>query len=722
MSQLGLRAELPIGGSTLPDCGSFVLSQLWNPLDFLDEEEQGGTLDLQEMEELGSLTRQKLDEYGIDHRTRLYGAVYGSEVGDDRVDASVDPVPLAASLVVQEKIIGMVTSEEDTVLSKRLWNFCEVSSFIPCDKSQSFDYARRNNEFRNLGFNDSIVLRIIMDVSKGDMSHSSTPVGKMTLLGAKMRSPRAEFRLAWMLASWLQDAFLNTRLASDPKYLPSIMGGAGVPCLYDKPENLFLFVRAYRGGGYNRIYGTCTAELENCLKLIELGRPSVPHLCNRMRERQDYFWGTYAEKVFIPEPSIFGGVQENLPMPLYKATGAENRVQAFENRLLRTRHIVTRSEAVKEQIHTEQLRHTLLGSRGTTLEARAWMKDQSSIARSKYGLALNTNSALQNLLRRKATDKDVRELLGNDAFTVISSGQREFTLDHAQWICNGGKSATYSILDLTTSEDIYVREEVSAEESFKVPRIPLNPMVGDRLRTELTRAKVGLYQINSTMEEWAEDLCQRLISRREELKAPVPRDVLIQEFSKDPEWVNDDSLLIRKAISLTEGGMNISHSVLLVSKDHRLANQMAQQANVNVYRLDPLTFVQICRESEIDPQSFPIEGWDLLSSRIEVKKRDKPHVLVDTGSLASSMSRLDEDDEGNLVTRSLLECYISDEGRRVSKYSLVETNDLVKRRLGYISPIQKPRFYRNVSRGLGSNYATSSAGGSWRSGSESGKI
>jgi len=380
---------------------------------------------------------------------------------------------------------------------------------------------------------------------------------------------------------------------------------------------------------------------------------------------------------------------------------------------------VSRTEAVKETIHTEQLRHTLLGSRGTTLEARAWTKDQSSIARSKYGSALNANTALQNLLRRKASDKDVRDLLGNEAFVMITTGQREFTLQHAQWICAGGKSAVYSILDLTTSEDMYVREEVSSEETFKVPGIPLSPMIGPKVRREMTRAKVGLYQINSTMEEWAEDLCTRLRTRRDEGNAPVPRDTLIEEFAKDPEWVNDDSLLIREAIKMTERGMNITHSILLVSSDRRLTNQMAQQANVNVYRLDPTFFVQICRENAIDPQSFPRDGWSLLSPRVEIRQRDVPQVLVDTGSLASSMSRLDEDDEGRLVTRSLLECYTSDDGKRVTKYSLIHTNDIVKRRIGAVTPIQRPRYFRHAARGLSSNYSAGDASRSWRSGSES---
>jgi len=720
MSQLGLGATLPIGGSILPT--GELLTQLWDPLSFIPRDEEEDYLDPTEMWDLGQLVRDKCHEYNLEIDTSVK-EVYGSEVGDDRVDASLNPTSLAAMLVVQEKVVGMRTSEEDTTISTRIWNFCEVTSFVPCDRSQSYDYARRNNEFRDLGFNDSIVLRIIMDVSKGDMSHSSTPVGKMTLLGAKLRSPRAEHRLTWNIASWLQDAFLNTRLASDPKYLPGIMGGAGVPALYNDPENLYLFVRAYRGGGYQRIYGTCTAELQSCLAQLERGETAVPFLSVRMRERQEYFHGTYAEKVFIPKPGREGPVGE-LPIPLYEATGGQNRIQSFENRLLRTRNVITRSEAVKEMLHTEQVAHVLLGHRGTTLEAKARQKDNSSIARHKYGNALNANAALQNLLRREASPKDVQELLGNDAFRMISDGQIEFTRYHAQWIVEGGKSETFTILDLTTNEDIYVRAEVSTEESMKVPGIPLRPVVGNKIIQTRTKSKVGLYQINSGMEEWASDLTDRLVTIRDRTGKPVPIDNLLEEFRRDPEWVNDDSHLVKTAIDhCTEGGKsNLHSSVILVSEDKRLANQISNQANTRVYRLRPSNYVKYCHQFGLDPQDVQNAKGTIEANCIRYKySRDKPLWLLDTGGLASAMSTLDVTEDGTLVTRHVHECYVDHRGKRVSRYTLTKTRDPVKLKLDPVEPVLRPRFFRNTGRNEASYYSES-ASGSWRSQSFSSRV
>jgi len=76
------------------------------------------------------------------------------EVGDDRKDQSRSSSKLAAGLAVQEDVVMMSTSKEDTVISTRLYNFCEVTSFVPCAPEQSFDYARKVNDFQNLGFND----------------------------------------------------------------------------------------------------------------------------------------------------------------------------------------------------------------------------------------------------------------------------------------------------------------------------------------------------------------------------------------------------------------------------------------------------------------------------------------------------------------------------------------------------------------------------------------
>jgi hypothetical protein len=713
MSQTGLAPTLPLGIVALSPLG-INNDSAWDPLEFLYEEPLTAPADLEEIRSIGRATKAMLMEHHVDPRPRKKGTkVYGSEVGDDRLDASRDPAKLAAILVVQQQVVGMRTSEEDTALTTELWNFCEVTSFVPRDQFESFDFARRTNMFPLLGFIDAIVLRLIMDVSKGEMSHSSTPSGKMSLVGAKVRTPRSEFRLPWMMASWMQDAFLSTHRANDPKYLPGIMGGMGVPPLYDNGENLFLFSRAYRGGGYHRIYGTCTQELRDCLQRMETGQASVPFLCQRMSEKQEYFHGTYAEKVFIPKESNFAS-SGNLPIPLYEATGGMNRTQAFENRLLRTRHIVTRSEAVREQLHSDQLRNVLMSAYGTTTDAAAYRRDIAMQSRARYGMALSANTALQNLLLRKASEKDVRSLLGNDAFRVIMTGQREFSMDHAIWLTAGGKTSTYSIFDLTTSEDVFIRSEVSLEESFKVPGIPLLPIIGRDIRPTVTRSTVGLYQINGTMMEWAERIIDRLTIERDKVNKPVPIHTLNVVFNEDPEWVNDDSHLIRRAIEEHPSSNNTMAEVILVSSDRRLANQMSQQSNKTVRRLEPSLFLQICHEEGIDSQASDTSlAMEAVLRRSLRTPRSIVDLYIDTGSLSSAAAKFALTDHHTLVKRDLIRCG-RDSGKRYSQYRLTSTVLPASVYMESIRPIRRQRVYRQTSRGPPSS-GLSDLSGSWRS-------
>jgi hypothetical protein len=708
---------------TIGKAGPPSYSKKWNPLSFLPpkgEEKREVSLNLSEMREMGKASSEILKTYGLPQGVPKKEPIYGMEVGDDRVDLSRSATKLAGAIMAQEKIVGMKTSKEDTVISKRVWNFCEVTSFLPSDRSESFHHARRVNDFSNLGFNDSVILRIILDVSKETMDHSSTPVGKMTLLGSRVSTPRAEARATWMLASWLQDSYLNTIRADDPKYLPGIMGGAGVTTLWDEPLNLYLYVKAYKGGRYSRIYGTAVSELEDCLRLLDRGQPTAPVLCDRLRDRQEYLHGTYAHMVFVPHKGILAP-KEEMPPILYEATGASNRFQNVENRLIRTRHLVTRRQAEREWSHTTRLQSLITGKSGTVRQTEYWQKIESLRTRSRFDNALRANSALQNLLNRTGREDDVRALLGDNAYKVVATGQREFRPEQASWIVEGGKYSIYTIEDLTTSEDIFVREEVSVEETLKVPNIPLNPVVGNKLRSVQTRAKVGLYEINTTMEAWADTLMSKLTSP--ELERPIKRDKLLQIFNEDREWVNDDSLLVARALSDTESGQYKTTSVLLVTRDKRLGNQMANTANLLVYRIDPLEYAGICKRlgKDFRKELNPEEVIPFL--RFKDRRRDLPTKLyLDTGSLAAALVNIEEINvETDIyVQRTVTDTGTTAEGKRFSSYSLRDSDLQVK-----LVPIahestHKPKRFKMYASNVRTNYSGSNEGpaGSWRSTSE----
>jgi len=679
----------------------YTESSIWNPLAHLISYEAPQLLDLSELYRIGELTAHTAIEQCVP-LTGTGAKVLGREVGDDRVDLSSTPDSLCTTLVVQEYVIKMVTSPEDTSIRKRSWNFCEVTSGPLTDPSQGFDHIRKDGDFSNLGFNDSIVLRIILDVQKGEgEEHSSTQPGKMSMLGSRLATPRRENRGMWMIASIFQDAMLATHKASEPKYLPPVMGGTGVTALFDNPNNVFLYVLSYKGGAYRRIYATACAEMQTYLYNLERGIQSAPILCPRLREKQEYFWGTYAEKVFVPK---LGGVtnDDEPPPPLYTMTGGQNRYQNYENRLLRTRHVVTRKQAQVEWAHTRRLQSIFLSLFPKIEDFERIDKDRSRTMRARYDSALSANSALQNLLRREASASDAIKLMGSDAFYTITMGRRDFTRSDAEWVYLNGQGENYSLRDVTLSEDIFVREEVSVEETFKVGGIPLRPYFSSGAKLRPTRTKVGLYQINQTMEEWSENLLERLILERNRLGRPLHPSEMGPICDEDREWVNDDSGLIAQAQRFTSGTKS-SYRIGLISADKRLANQMAETTNSVVVRLHPQEFARLAFLKGIEISSGTNPNFINEFGNLNLDT-----ILMDSGSVSAHAVSMSEED-GVLYRRTVLETGWS-EGTRYSKISLTK---LPKTRLvtQVHRPVTRPKIWRSGSRPYESSYSSHS---SWR--------
>jgi len=676
--------------------------ETWDPLDdFDDSYHPPKTLDLSVIASIGSATRGIMESYNLLDAPVHNSRVEGEEVGDDRVDFSNNPWKLACGLVCQQQVMHMVTSEDDTTISPYLWNFCETTSTVPAHKGQSFDKCRKVGDFKDLGFIDVPPLRILLDVMKGDRSHSSTAVGKATMLGSRMRTPRTEFLHDFHLASFLQDGFLRTNRMSEPKYLPQIMGGSGVRALFSNPLNLYLYVKAYRNGRCDRIYGSATRELRQSLDSLEQGkRVIMPILNRRLRDRQEYLHATYDAKIFIPTREYMTSFKETLPPPLMRESGGANLFASFENRLIRTRHVVTRSSAEREWANTLRIRDRLLLRGTTTVEGQLREDFERKAARRRFGMALNANTAFANLLERTGSLKDVIQLT-DDNFTVVNCGATTFTKWDADWLFYGGKGDTFSIEDLTSSEDLFLRSEVSEEETMKVGSILLRPIAGNQ-RLVLTTTTVGLYEIGSGMYEWASNLASRLVERRDRNGCSLSPAEALEEYKVDPEWINDDTLIISRCRHDSAGRAQRSTVVALVSADRRLANQLSNSCNVTVFAIHPTEYIQLLLGMGKDPKQEldPL----VLNSYIGGVHHPVQHVYVDTGSVNSFLSRIEETtDRKMLITRSIE----SSGGRtksdlRVAKYVLqtVDISDNLHPKRYF--PVQNPKRFRSNSDPFGS--------------------
>lgn len=619
----------------------------WDPLDvFNDEYDSGLGICTVELYQIFDSAAALCYEERLPTTIKNTDIVFGMEVGDDRTDASRSAYRLALGLIVQETVLHMQTSWMDTCISSLIWNFCEVSNGVPTDITETFDYCRKNNNFENLGFVDSPPLRIILDVSKGDGSHSSTSSGKAAMLASRMRTPRNSMLRVLQLASFIQDGMLRTSMSSDPKYLPRIMGGSGARPLFDNAENLYLYTLAYKSGRCNRVYGSATRELQMCLAELSKSVATMPVLCRMLNDKQEYLHGTYSGMIFVPKPSYKDDIMENLPAPLIESPGGANRFNATLNRLVRTKHLVTRSIAVREWQYTKTIRARLLSRLSTERYVSEDLLRKEELRRA-FGHALSANVAFANLLARKATWKDVEMLMGSSNHITLTSGAPEFTYYDAQWLASGAKYENFSIEDLTITEDLHSREDVSEEQTFKVGGLVLRPILGNLIKRVETTTKVGLYQINKSMEQWAEETFRRLLQHREEGK-PLPRDVVLTEIMKDPEWVNDDTGLIELCLRDTASLSQMSARVVLVSLDRRLANQMSNTCNVQVERLHPLSYIMKMRSAALDPITDRDQALKCLSPGIPARGRTDPvrSIYVDTGSVAHILSNLEEYRQG----------------------------------------------------------------------------
>jgi len=152
-------------------------------------------------------------------------------------------------------------------------------------------------------------------------------------------------------------------------------------------ENLYLSVHAYRGGRCQRIYGSATRELRQALSSLERGEALMPILCRRLRDRQEYLHGTYAEKIFIPTRAYQDTYGERLPEPLIMASGGANLFTSFENRLLRTfpRH-EDRCRAGMGVYHSHSRNAVGAGKTRTSSERGAGLCKKGVLATSSVGL------------------------------------------------------------------------------------------------------------------------------------------------------------------------------------------------------------------------------------------------------------------------------------------------------------------------------------------------
>lgn len=614
---------------------------VWNPIDSI-------TNGWEFTEEEVSLAQPFLQNLTKD---TVPGVIRGMEVGDDRVDLSYSKELLEMEITLQSEVLGMKTSLDDTSITKNLWNFTEVTGILPNAKEQSFDYLRKSNNSRYLGFLDCIPLRIIIDTKKGNSTHSNSSVGKAQMLSRYTSASRDEFKESIQLSSFLQDGFLQTVKMTDPKYLPRAMGGCGASSPYGSFMNRYSYVKTFKGGTYERVYGTSTNELRHVINLLEKSQAAEPWFSKRLRDKQEYLHGTYAEKVFVPEERELTSPFWTVPRPLYKEAGTSIGISSVESRLIRNKKLITSSLARTLVTQRDRIVQVLEGLQ--TVEDLDREKRINSI-QDRKGMegALQANSAFQNLLKRCANDGDVSKLLSNLTMKMVPYGARHFDIDHARWLHHGGKGEILSINDIKESEDVYAYSDISLENSMRIAGIPLDVIFNRSNRAiKMTEKRVGLYEISHSQEEWADKVFNTLRSYQVDGN-PIDRETVLDVYSRDLEWVNDDSMLIGIAVRDNLGRPNTS-IVVLVSSDKKLAKQMARTINCSVFLYHPSQVIQhLVRESWSSKTKISYGELRSVDRKLPYCKPDnQPLVYIDSGSLMSAASSYEKTSDTSFIRK-----------------------------------------------------------------------
>lgn len=599
-------SEEPTGKWWEPVLESFEeKAQVWDPLEFSETKTSKGDLSPEEISQLLDHAEFHLERCKIPKRQYPDGKVWGSEVGDDRVDACTNPRRLALGLAAQSVIFCMDTSYEDTFISNFCYNFCEITTGIPCGPDLNIQYAKKT-DMKNLDFIDVPPVKLLIPVSKGKSDDpASSKSGKSSMLGAKIRSSNTKTcRSSLEIASFLSDASLATNNMKEPKYLPQIMGGCGVPDLFSNPWNTYAYVRTYKGGTYARLYGTATNELWNTINKLDSGFPAEALLCQRLRQKQDYLFGTYREKLAIP-PHDLGGPVGEMPLPVYRQTGVSAFFSGVEQRLLRAKQVVTRTTALVQYQSAKRLSTAILGVNPVS-ESNELDRIEKRRKRLGFEGALSSNTAFKRLLERKAQGNEMK-LLSEEDFLVISDGQRDFSVYDAQWLSRG-HGIIYSLTDIPQSEDIFIMEEVSVQRTMRVPGLKLNPIYNGKERAEVTtKAKLGLWQVTETMEEWAIRLTHSLKEARDAVQRPLFPPEVRQIFDGNREYVSDDPAILMECLRDCADEVK-SRTIYLISSDKKLARRISELTSDFVVRLEPAMVIFLLRMQIINAGTqIPVE-------------------------------------------------------------------------------------------------------------------
>jgi hypothetical protein len=368
--------------------------------------------------------------------------------------------------------------------------------------------------------------------------------------------------------------------------------------------------------------------------------PSKLMISTKLRQREDYLYGTFDKYIAIPKITEMArelGKEFSIGEPLYRALPASSGILGVEQRLIQSKVLLTARSAEIEVEKTTKNSIVLLGQ-----ATRAQVSQLSRVNRKERAKrvdnALRANTAFSNLLKRRADGSEIDELL-KMGFDISSLGKRRFTLRQAIQVLNGFKGDTYTAQDIYIPEDMYLRKDVSTEESLKVGGIELRipHYQSGRVKVQDTVAEVGLYKITGSRKEWSDKL-ENSLSGMAEYK-PIPQYDIRDMFMNNREWVNDDNANIEQAIVITDKeNPGPKDYLIYISTDVACCRRMADTVNIAIVLVSPAELMRVA--PQLHPESYEkihisaMIGYLSWNGRVANLTR-AIGIIVDTGSARS---------------------------------------------------------------------------------------
>jgi hypothetical protein len=201
-----------------------------------------------------------------------------------------------------------------------------------------------------------------------------------------------------------------------------------------------------------------------------------------------------------------------------------------------------------------------------------------------------------------------------------------------------------------------------------------------------TSNRVGLWQVNGTMYQHAEETLNMLVeardlSDRQTLDRSTVTKILYDRRDNDA----DDPLIVRKAVqdaAATPVGVGV---LIHISTDRQLAKIMAAQTGKTVFRISPISFIPYFGDDSEEMIKAMDGNPALFRERVDIAKdvglrsSQVTNVYVDTGSMQTALSKFVTAElpgrrkQKKIYLRRLIETGTDGSGHRFEKIGLRPT-------------------------------------------------